>query len=219
MMDHEESFMSGWKGSTFVTVSDGWVAVTNSKLTRLVPITFIGFIALRTPIMNHVHIRITARCTLWDISLNISSWSRGNWYCLRFDPPRKFINIGCMIWLIPHRNHHGHTSRRSCTLMFVSRDSILRCVIDQYRRFWSLNFIVSNRRIPYFVLVNAVHPSHENWHSTAALYPSGNLAVMHRNNRECSQTPRENSSRGSLLASRHRFCSSVRGVCIHGEHD
>jgi hypothetical protein len=133
--------------------------------------------------------------------------------------PENLLILAVWIWLVPHRNHHGHTSRRSCTLMFVSRDSILRCVINQYRRFWSLNFIVSNRCIPYFVLVNAVHPSHENWHSTAAPHPSGNFTVLHRNNRECSQTSLENSSRESLLASRHRSCSSVRGVCILGEHD
>jgi hypothetical protein len=44
----------------------------------------------------------------------------------------------------------------------------------------ALDFIITNRHIPYFVLVNAIYPTHENWHSTTSLYPSDNLAALHR---------------------------------------
>jgi len=51
----------------------------------------------------------------------------------------------------------------------------------------ALNFIITNRHIPHVVLVNAIYPTHENWHSTRSPYPSGHLAALHRKCGERSQ--------------------------------
>lgn len=77
-----------------------------------------------------------------------------------------------------------------------------------------------NRRVLYFILVDAIRLVQENWHSTTTSCPCSNLAALYCNSCECiNKTSRENCSTKSPSASRHRFCSSARSLRIQGGYD